>query len=160
MRSKLIAAIAAAVALGLVAFMFLPAAATPPSGLTATVVAVGTTAKPVSVHSNGIRVRSAGATDVYTVHNVFAAAQPPSSSGWHSHPGAVFVTVTTGTLTLYRRDCVPRTYNSGQTFVERGRHDVVLARNEGTVQAETITTLIVPHGVPARIDQPGHCGLL
>ena len=160
MGSKLIAAVAAAVVLGLVAFMFLPAAATPPDNLTATVVAMGATAKPVSVHSNGIEVESRGATDIYTVHNVFAVAQPPSSSGWHSHPGAVFVTVTAGTLTLYRRTCVPRTYSAGQTFVERGRRDVVLARNEGAVQAETITTLIVPHEVATRIDQPGHCGLL
>jgi hypothetical protein len=106
MRSKLIAAVAAAVVLGLVAFMFLPAAATPPDNLTATVVAMGATAKPVSVHSNGIEVESRGATDIYTVHNVFAVAQPPSSSGWHSHPGAVFVTVTAGTLTLYRRTCI------------------------------------------------------
>lgn len=42
--------------------------------------------------SNGIKVRSNGATDLYTVHNVFAASQPPASSGWHSHPGPVFVT--------------------------------------------------------------------
>lgn len=146
MRSKLLAAIAAALALGLAAVMFVPAAATPPSGLTATVVALGATARPVSVHSNGIEVESKGATDTYTVHNVFAATQPPSSSGWHSHPGAVFVTVTAGTLTLYRRNCRSRTYTAGQTFVERGRRDVVLARNEGTVQAETITTLMVPHG--------------
>jgi hypothetical protein len=58
MRSKLVAAIAAALALGLTAFMFLPAAATPPSGLSATVVALGATARPVSVHSNGIQVES------------------------------------------------------------------------------------------------------
>ena len=160
MRSKLVAAVAAALALGLTAFLFVPAAATPPSGLTATVVALGATARPVSVHSNGIELESKTATDIYTVHNVFAVAQPPSSSGWHSHPGPVFVTVTAGTLTLYRRNCRQRTYTAGQTFVERGRRDVVLARNEGQVQAETITTLIVPHGVPARIDQPAHFGLL
>jgi hypothetical protein len=54
-------------------------------------------------------------------------------------------TVTAGTLTLDRRDCAARSYTAGQTFVERGRHDVVLARNQGWVPAETITTLIVRH---------------
>ena len=36
---------------------------------------------------------------------------------------------------------------------------MVLARNESPVTAETITTLLVPHDVPNRIDQPAHCSL-
>ena len=45
MRSKLVAAVAAALALGLTAFLFVPAAATPPSGLTATAACTATRAR-------------------------------------------------------------------------------------------------------------------
>jgi cupin domain len=82
---------------------------------------------------------------------------PGSSSGWHSHPGMVFGVVTAGTLIAYNTDCSKETYAAGQTFVEMGPSHIRTVKNEGSVQAEVLGTLVVPAGTanPAlRIDQP------
>jgi quercetin dioxygenase-like cupin family protein len=82
---------------------------------------------------------------------------PGSSSGWHSHPGMVFGVVTAGTVTAYNPDCSKQTFTAGQTFVEMGPTNIRNVKNEGSVQAEVLGTLIVPAGTanPAlRIDQP------
>src|SRR2546425_5017733 len=42
--------------------------------------------------------------------------QPGGYSGWHTHPGPVFFTVRTGTLTVYEGDdpsCTPLTFPAG-----------------------------------------------
>lgn len=86
---------------------------------------------------------------------------PGSSSGWHSHPGMVFGVVTAGTLTAYNPDCSKETYTAGQTFVEMGSTHIRNVKNEGSVQAEVLATLIVPAGTAnpgLRIDQPQPAG--
>jgi hypothetical protein len=75
--------------------------AEPPSGVTATVLARGTD---------------------YAAH---------STTGWHSHPGPIFITVTQEQLTYYELDdpaCTPHVVTAGQGFVDDGRGHVV--RNE------------------------------
>lgn len=45
--------------------------------------------------------------------------------GWHSHPGSVFLRVTSGTLTFYDShdpSCSPLVRSAGQVFVESGEH--------------------------------------
>src|SRR5262245_12853554 len=47
--------------------------------------------------------------------------QPHGFSGWHTHPGPVFFTVRTGTLTVYEGDdpsCTPITFLQGMGAVE------------------------------------------
>jgi quercetin dioxygenase-like cupin family protein len=83
--------------------------------------------------------------------------QASGYSGWHSHPGPVFVTVTQGTVAWYDEAlCTARTYNVGDSYIEpAGRaHNV---RNAGGTVAEFVAIVIKPAGFvgPAfRLDEP------
>lgn len=86
--------------------------------------------------------------------------QASGYSGWHAHPGPVFVTVTEGSITWYDGSnplCTPRTYTVGQSFIERayGVHNVRNASNSDIARFVAIT--IKPEGFvgPAfRLDRP------
>jgi quercetin dioxygenase-like cupin family protein len=88
--------------------------------------------------------------------------RPGGSFGWHSHPSAVAVAITSGTLTLYDStypNCMAKRFSRGQGFVEPRNH-VHLARNEGTKPVTLYATYLgVPHGgnpnVPAK--RPANC---
>jgi quercetin dioxygenase-like cupin family protein len=78
-------------------------------------------------------------------------------SGWHSHPAAVFVTVTQGTIVWFNGTnplCPSQTFTVGQSFVE----DAFVVHNStngsATEQAQYIAVRINPTGVPFRVDQP------
>jgi quercetin dioxygenase-like cupin family protein len=60
--------------------------------------------------------------------------EPGGHSGWHTHPGPVFISVIEGTMTFYEGDdpdCEPLVLHAGQGFVD-GRTDrhAHIARNE------------------------------
>jgi len=79
------------------------------------------------------------------------------STGWHSHPAAVMVTVVEGSINWYNGSnamCPPTTYSAGQSFVEDAFiiHNVINA-SQGN-QAKFIAIRVNPTGVPFRIDQP------
>jgi Cupin domain len=86
-----------------------------------------------------------------------------SHTGWHSHPGPVFITVTDGTLTYYLYDdptCAPHVVTKGSGFVDDGRGHMV--RNESGQPAQDVSVIIAPP-VPAlfrgELDAPNpHCG--
>jgi hypothetical protein len=86
--------------------------------------------------------------------------QPGGSSGWHTHPGPVFFTVRTGTLTVYEGDdptCQPVIFREGTGAVEAGtgKH-IHMVRNETANVAEAVVTYMVPAGAnPLRTDLPG-----
>lgn len=87
--------------------------------------------------------------------------QPGGHSGWHSHPGPVFLVVTSGTLTFYEAhdaDCTPTVRTAGQVFVETGEHSHI-GRNEGTTVATAVVTVFAPPGANLRVDEPnpGNC---
>lgn len=106
-------------------------------------------------------VKSNSAFDVAVQSIAFA---PGTSSGWHSHPGPVFIQVVLGTITFYMGDdrrCRPIVRTAGQGYVDVGDHTHI-ARNETTLPAQTVVTYFAPPGtLPAalRIDQPqpGNC---
>lgn len=85
--------------------------------------------------------------------------QPGGSSGWHSHPGPVFVVVKSGTLTRYdgaSPTCASVQTSAGQTFLELPGH-VGAVRNEGSTPVEVWVTYLAPQPSgtgPLRIDQP------
>ncbi len=87
--------------------------------------------------------------------------QPGGQSGWHTHPGPVFIQVISGTMTFYESDdpnCRPIVRSAGQGYLDVGEH-AHIARNESGAVAENLVTYFAPPGVPLRIDAdaPGNC---
>jgi quercetin dioxygenase-like cupin family protein len=88
---------------------------------------------------------------------------PGGHTGRHSHHGPVVVLVTAGGLTVYMADdkkCRPHTYSAGESFIDHGRGNVHIARNEGTEPVVFYATYLdVPVGGAFRIDHPdpGNC---
>jgi len=137
------------------------AVATPGSGVTSTLFAVGTfeqlDAKTLSPNWQA-RIATKGATDVHILENRIA---PGGTFGWHSHPGPSIVVVKSGALTLYSADdptCTPHVISAGSGFVDDGG-DVHVVRNEGTVDTVVYVTSLVPTGAARRLDEPdpGNC---
>lgn len=87
--------------------------------------------------------------------------QPGGQSGWHSHPGPVFIQVVAGTMTFYESDdptCTPVIRTAGQGFLDVGEH-AHIARNETGSTATNVVVYLAPPGAALRIDQPnpGNC---
>lgn len=84
------------------------------------------------------------------------------STGWHTHPGPVFITVVQGILTVYEADdptCAPKVLYPGQGYVDTGRGHLV--RNEWGQPARDVTVITAPVGLPFRGELPApnpHCG--
>ena len=79
-----------------------------------------------------------------------------SSSGWHSHPGVVMVSITSGAMRHYAADCSFETLHAGQAFVESGSH-AGLVQQVGTDALVVHATFVVPTGLTIaqlRINQP------
>ena len=143
-----LAAIAAVTTLAIVSGS---ASATPPSGATTQLVARATFTSGYKVNVDGIKVNIKGPVDVAVVHVTF---QPGGTLGWHSHPGATFVMVTSGTVTRVNADgCTSESVSAGQGFFE-DPNAVHVAENKTAEPAETYVTFIVPVGAPLRIDEP------
>lgn len=87
--------------------------------------------------------------------------QPGGQSGWHSHPGPVFILVVQGQMTFYESDdpdCNPVVRTAGQGYLDAGDH-AHIARNETQAEARNVVTYFAPPGAALRIDapDPGHC---
>ena len=87
--------------------------------------------------------------------------QPGGQSGWHRHPGPVFIQVVSGTMTFYSSGdptCAPIVRTAGQGYLDVGDHAHV-ARNESGAPAENIVVYLAPPGAALRIDapDPGNC---
>jgi hypothetical protein len=87
--------------------------------------------------------------------------QPGGQSGWHTHPGPVFIQVVAGEMTFYESDdpdCEPIVRSAGQGYLDLGEH-AHIARNESAATAENLVTYLAPPDAPLRIDaaDPGHC---
>lgn len=105
-----------------------------------------------------VEVKANGALDVAVQSIVFQAG---GHSGWHSHPGPVFIQVVSGTMTFYESDdptCTPIVRSSGQSYLDKGEH-AHIARNESAAPAQNVVTYFAPPGVALRIDgpNPGNC---
>jgi hypothetical protein len=87
--------------------------------------------------------------------------QPGGQSGWHRHPGPVFIEVVSGTMTFYMSDdptCTPMVVTAGHGYLDMGDH-AHIARNESDAASQNVVTYFAPPGVPLRIDapNPGNC---
>lgn len=87
---------------------------------------------------------------------------PGAHSGWHSHPGPVFISVVAGTMTFYESDdptCQPTVRHAGEGFLDVGDHAHIARNEDATVAARNVVTYLAPPGAALRIDQPnpGNC---
>jgi quercetin dioxygenase-like cupin family protein len=128
------------------------ALATGATGFHSAVLAHGTLAGSTQINMGVVKFQTKGDIDIVTATvNLDAHA----SSGWHSHPGIVLVTVLSGTVTFYNDQCVGTAHVAGTSFIESGG-DTGLARNESDATAQVYVTYLVPAGTPnsgLRIDQ-------
>jgi Cupin domain len=137
--------------------------ASPPSGVTPTVLARGTydAFKVKSSPSSPVdfKAKAKAPIDMVVRQHVYA---PGSSTGWHTHPGPVFITVLEGHVTFYERDdptCTPKVVGPGEGYVDTGHGHI--GRNETGLPARDITVIIAPVGGAFRgeLDAPSpYCG--
>ena len=81
-----------------------------------------------------------------------------ANTGWHQHPGPIFITVTQGQLTYYDYDdptCTPHVVAAGHGFVDTGAGHMV--RNESGQPAQDVSVIFAPVGGVFRseLDAPG-----
>src|SRR3954469_8854002 len=131
--------------------------AEPATGVRATVLARGTY-DSFNVRSDphgpiaDFRAHSTAPIDIILRQHDY---DPGSTTGWHSHPGPVFITVTKGTLTYYELDdptCAPHVVTAGHGFVDTGDGHVV--RNESDEAAQDVSVIIAPVGGSFRTNLP------
>jgi Cupin domain len=134
---------------------------TPASGVTPTLLARGAY-EPFRVKAEdkalGFQAKAHNPVDIVVRRHDY---QPHSSTGWHTHPGPVFITVTKGTLTFYEFDdptCTPHVVSAGEIYPEGGGYVDTghghIGRNETGEPAEDITVILAPPGEPFRGDPP------
>ena len=83
--------------------------------------------------------------------------QPEGTSGWHTHPGPAIVSIVEGEVeVINERDCVARTYATGEAFIDPGQGNVHIASNRSTTDDAVAyaTFLGVPDGAPATVWVP------
>lgn len=105
-----------------------------------------------------IEVKAKDAVDFAVQSIVF---QPGGFSGWHRHPGPVFIQVVEGEMTFYESDdptCTPIRRKAGEGYLDKGER-AHFARNETSVPSQNIVTYLAPPGVGLKIDEPkpGNC---
>jgi hypothetical protein len=91
---------------------------------------------------------------------------PGAYTGWHSHPGPVFITVTKGSLTFYeyvggecRKVTLTATADVQPGYVDSGHGHFV--RNESGAPAEDVSVITAPTDKGAfrgELDIPENCG--
>ncbi len=96
----------------------------------------------------GVELQAHGATDTYVQHLQLA---PGGYSGWHSHPGILIATVTSGSIDFYDANCQKRTVNTGEVYFENGKvHGII---NNGPQSADLYISYLIKHGAPRRIEE-------
>jgi hypothetical protein len=157
-----LSALAAAATLLVIAVLVAVAVASPASGVTPTLLARGTY-DSFKVRSDpqgpvDFKAWAKGRTDILVRQHAYA---PGSTTGWHTHPGPVFITVLEGEITFYEyrdRRCTPIVRRAGEGYVDTGRGHI--ARNETGLPARDMTVIIAPVGGAFRgeLDAPApHC---
>ena len=87
--------------------------------------------------------------------NVHFRIVPGGHTGWHSHPGPVFVMITAGKMTISHADD-PTTavvYPAGTGFVDVG-HAHIAGNAEAEGDLQFVAFFLTPKGAAIRIDQP------
>ena len=154
LRSKKTKWIAATVGVAVIGTFVTVALGSPGVGFHPTTLVTGNFNDAVHLNSDRVKFQTKDPTDVRFQRVVI---DPGGYSGWHHHPGIVFVTVESGAVTFTHSDCSSKTYGPGQpdgaVFVEGG-DDPGQASNRGTTPATSYATFVAPHANPPvfRID--------
>jgi hypothetical protein len=126
--------------------------ADPPTGVTPTLIGRGSyspfSVKAEDAASVNFSAQSTRPIDIVVRTHDYA---PGSSTGWHSHPGPVFITVLEGTVTFYEMDdpnCTPKVVTKGQGYLDTGRGHI--GRNESAAPAKDVTVVIARVALPFR----------
>jgi hypothetical protein len=143
MKAFITAGLVALVPLGALAGMTW---ASPADGVTPTLVARGTFPS-FNVRSNphgpvDFRAHARNPVDVVVRQHDY---QPHSHTGWHSHPGPVFVQVTKGELVVYEyadETCTRHELKVGDGYVDTGRGHII--RNETGTAAQDVSVIMAP----------------
>jgi hypothetical protein len=130
--------------------------ASPPSGVTATIVARGKyeAFKLSSGQKTPVDFEAKAETPIDIVVRQHDYA-PGATTGWHNHPGPVFITVTKGQLTFYESDdasCRPHVVSAGQGYEDTGRGHI--GRNETDQPAQDVSVIVAPVGGAFRGELP------
>ena len=140
-----------------------PAAATAPQGLTVNGIvsgSFGTINLNTSSHKTGqwgMILKTLDDTDIGADEVNLAGG---GYTGWHSHPSAVFVTITQGSVQWFNGSdpaCPSTTYHAGQSFIE----DAFIIHNVKNASSSAAAEMVAIHINPAgtsgpafRIDEP------
>ncbi|MGW5109108.1 cupin domain-containing protein [Nocardia sp. NPDC004123] len=136
-RRGLCVAITGLAAIAVTTAMANPAAASPASGVTGTIL--GQT--------------SIGGTD-YILREITIA--PGGSTGWHYHDGPVYGTVRSGVLSHYHSDCsLDGVYHAGESLVETPSPSYIhIGRNLGSEPLVLDVLYVLPSHSPLSEDVP------
>ncbi|WUS96450.1 cupin domain-containing protein [Streptomyces sp. NBC_00708] len=137
-RGRLGKALVIAGSVAALAFVPTAAGATPGSGVSATVVAQGTSVGKLKVKA------PKGRADV-TFRTITIA--PGGSTGWHTHSGQLIAVVKSGTLTRTLDDCSVEVSPAGTSFIEpSGKKHRHIGRNLGSEPVVLWVTYLLPRG--------------
>ena len=121
------------------------ALATTPKGVTPTPLTRATLGK-FEAENKGIEVESQRTSADFALAKV--VIEPGGTTGWHHHPGVALVSVNSGAVSEYDKNCHKSVFKAGEGFVEsNGKVHVV--RNRGTANAVLYVTFIAPTKTPA-----------
>ncbi len=127
------------------------AMAEPPKGVTPNVIGRATfDAFDLQSDPLALSAQAKGLVDIIVRTHDYA---PGSSTGWHSHPGPIFIQVIEGQVTFYERDdptCTPKLVSKGQGYVDTGKGHI--GRNESGMPAKDVAVIFAPVGKPFRAE--------
>jgi quercetin dioxygenase-like cupin family protein len=134
-----------AVAVTVLAVFVGAALATQPKGVTPTPLTRATLGK-FEAENNGIEVESQRTSADFALAKV--VIEPGGTTGWHHHPGVALVSVNSGAVTEYDKNCHKSVVKAGEGFSETNG-EVHVVRNRGKADAVLYVTFIAPTKTPA-----------
>jgi quercetin dioxygenase-like cupin family protein len=126
--------------LALLAVVVGAALATTPKGVTPTPLTRATLGEFEAEH-NGIEVESDRTSADFALAKV--VIEPGGTTGWHHHPGVALVSVNSGAVTEYDKNCHKSVFKAGEGFTE-SNGAVHVVRNQGKANAVLYVTFIAP----------------
>jgi quercetin dioxygenase-like cupin family protein len=131
--------------LALLALVVGAALATTPKGVTPTPLTRATLGK-IEAENKGIEVESDRTSADFALAKV--VIEPGGTTGWHHHPGVALVSVNSGAVTEYDKNCHKSVIKAGDGFFE-SNSEVHVVRNRGKADAVLYVTFIAPTKTPA-----------